>query len=208
VILFAVIAPPFVDRRSGHVPAQIAVLGLALLVMTLPFDLMYVIAGGTLAKLFQRRPAVSRYQQTVVGAAFVVLAVLTAVPDRPASGDKDVATSQATPGKSSVDSASRPPPVVQASSTGGGIGSTGTRPTAKPGAGSPTTLPSTRNGDGVQTGVEFPFAPLFTGAGAGFAVASVLLMAAAHAYEKFNPSAREPTAGSPGRRQPVDPAPN
>jgi threonine/homoserine/homoserine lactone efflux protein len=63
VILFAVTVPPFVDRAAGHVPAQIAVLGLALLALTLPFDLMYVIAGEHWPSCFsgaRRSPAICK----------------------------------------------------------------------------------------------------------------------------------------------------
>jgi len=183
VILFAVIVPPFVDRAAGDVPAQIAVLGLALLALTLPFDLMYVIAGGSLAKLFQRRPAISRYLQTLVGAVFIVLAVLTAVAISPASGRSGVAASEDRPGESSVHPVRRPP-VVQASSAGGEIGSTSTRSAAKAGPGSPTALPTTHTAARTLAEARLLLTPILAGAGAGLAIASALLVVATRALRR------------------------
>lgn len=56
IVLFAAILPQFVDRSAGHVPLQVALLGLICLVIALVSDSTWAVASGSARAWLGRRP--------------------------------------------------------------------------------------------------------------------------------------------------------
>lgn len=55
-ILFAAILPQFIDRSTGHVPAQMLVLGLVAFLIALISDSLWALAASTVRSWFARSP--------------------------------------------------------------------------------------------------------------------------------------------------------
>ena len=72
-LFFLSFVPQFVDPARGSVAAQIVVLGLVLISIGLPCNLVYAIAADALGGWLRRRPRFLRRQNKVVGAIYLTL---------------------------------------------------------------------------------------------------------------------------------------
>jgi threonine/homoserine/homoserine lactone efflux protein len=75
ILFYLVFLPQFVDTRTGHVPAQLFTLGLALLLVGLVVDLSIGVISGHIRGLLQRQRVVARLINKVAGTIYGGLAV-------------------------------------------------------------------------------------------------------------------------------------
>lgn len=78
-LFFLSFVPQFVDPARGSVAAQIVVLGLVLISIGLPCNLLYAIAADALGGWLRRRPRFLRRQNKVVGAIYLTLGAAAAL---------------------------------------------------------------------------------------------------------------------------------
>ncbi|MEU8249502.1 LysE family translocator [Nonomuraea sp. NPDC048916] len=81
VLFYLIFLPQFADPSIGHLPAQLFVLGLALLLIGLGADVAIGAAAGKVGRLLRRRPSVGRLINRAAGTIYGVLAVRLAVGD-------------------------------------------------------------------------------------------------------------------------------
>jgi threonine/homoserine/homoserine lactone efflux protein len=75
ILFYLVFLPQFVDPHMGHMPAQLFVLGLALLLVGLLVDLSIGVLCGHVRGLLQRQPVAARLINKVAGTIYGGLAV-------------------------------------------------------------------------------------------------------------------------------------
>lgn len=79
ILFYLVFLPQFVDPSIGHVPAQLFVLGLALLLIGLCGDLVIGATAGHVGLLLRRRAGLGRLINRMAGTVYGALAVHLAV---------------------------------------------------------------------------------------------------------------------------------
>jgi threonine/homoserine/homoserine lactone efflux protein len=79
-LFFLAFLPQFVDAASGHVGAQIVLLGLAFDVSGTSVNIAVALLAGWLGDRLRRNPRVARAQRLFTGGVFVALAVRLALP--------------------------------------------------------------------------------------------------------------------------------
>lgn len=82
LVFFAAVLPQFVDPRSRHVPVQMAVLGIAFVLLAMVLDAMWGLAAGTARDWFARSPARLSAFGGTGGLAMIGLGVGLAVTGR------------------------------------------------------------------------------------------------------------------------------
>ena len=78
-LFFLSFVPQFVDPARGSVASQIVVLGLVLVAIGLPSNLVYAFAAGALGGWLRRRPRFLRRQNKVVGGIYLTLGAAAAL---------------------------------------------------------------------------------------------------------------------------------
>ncbi len=79
ILFFLAFLPQFVDPAMGNIPLQLILLGLLMVIVTLPIDLGVGLAGGTVGKWLNNRMQIQRTSKWVAGALFIALGIGTAL---------------------------------------------------------------------------------------------------------------------------------
>ena len=78
-IFFLAFLPQFVDHNAPNAAAQTLFLGLTLVTIGLISDSVYAVIGGSIGKLFRRRPGAARISRITAGSVYLALAGIAAV---------------------------------------------------------------------------------------------------------------------------------
>jgi threonine/homoserine/homoserine lactone efflux protein len=84
-LFFMAFLPQFVDPRRGHVPDQVAALGLTFILLGLMSDSTWAMAAGTLGPRLRAGGRLMRWQPNVSGCLFIGLGVAAAGTSGPSS---------------------------------------------------------------------------------------------------------------------------
>jgi threonine/homoserine/homoserine lactone efflux protein len=84
-LFFMAFLPQFVDPRRGHVPDQVAALGLTFILLGLMSDSTWAMAAGTLGPRLRAGGRLMRWQPSVSGCLFIGLGVAAAGTSGPSS---------------------------------------------------------------------------------------------------------------------------
>lgn len=82
VLFFLAFLPQFVDPAAGNATTQIFLLGLVMVVVTLPVDIAVALLGGKLGVWLRARRSVQRASKWVTGLVYIGLGVGTALHGR------------------------------------------------------------------------------------------------------------------------------
>jgi threonine/homoserine/homoserine lactone efflux protein len=83
-VLYLSLLPQFIEPEKGHVLAQAVALGLTQIIISFSVNLAIVLAAGSLAAWFSRRPTWLRVQRWLMAGVLTGLAVRLAMQKRPA----------------------------------------------------------------------------------------------------------------------------
>jgi threonine/homoserine/homoserine lactone efflux protein len=84
-LFFMAFLPQFVDPHRGHVPEQVAALGLTFILLGLMSDSTWAMLAGTLGPRLRASGRVMRWQPRVSGCLFIGLGVAAAGTSGPSS---------------------------------------------------------------------------------------------------------------------------
>ncbi|MFG2878923.1 LysE family translocator [Streptomyces sp. NPDC048337] len=79
-LFFLAFLPQFLDPSEGHPRARMWLLGAVFLVLGALFDIGYACAGAAVSRWLRRRPAALAHQNRAVGAVYLALGALAALP--------------------------------------------------------------------------------------------------------------------------------
>ncbi len=79
ILFFLAFLPQFIDPARGNVTLQLFLLGVLLVVVTLPVDIGVALVSGVLGEWFRRRKGVRKAGKWVTGSVFITLGVGTAL---------------------------------------------------------------------------------------------------------------------------------
>lgn len=79
VIFFLAFLPQFVDPSRGDIALQLLLLGVIMVVLTLPIDVGVGLLGGALGKWFRARASAQAFGRWLTGSVFIGLGVGTAL---------------------------------------------------------------------------------------------------------------------------------
>ena len=79
ILFFLAFLPQFVDPAKGNVGLQLLLLGILLVVVTLPIDISVGLAGGQLGIWFRARQGIRQVTKWVTGSIYIALGITTAM---------------------------------------------------------------------------------------------------------------------------------
>jgi threonine/homoserine/homoserine lactone efflux protein len=82
ILFFTAFLPQFVDPSRGSVMIQLLLLGVLLVIVTLPVDIAIGLLGGSVSGFFKRRKCAGSVGKWVTGTVFIGLGIGTALTHR------------------------------------------------------------------------------------------------------------------------------
>ena len=79
ILFFLAFLPQFVDPAKGNVGLQLLLLGILLVVVTLPIDISVGLAGGQLGIWFRAKQRIQQATKWVTGSIYIALGITTAM---------------------------------------------------------------------------------------------------------------------------------
>lgn len=81
-LFFLAFLPQFVRHENGSIALQLAILGIAFVLLGLISTVVFAVGAGRLGNLLRRHPAVVKWQGKVVGAVYCAVGVRLALQER------------------------------------------------------------------------------------------------------------------------------